>query len=118
MVSPLDGSKSVMTTLFKERRSLVGLDLYAPSGVNGGRQVEWHAGHLMVRLAEAEPDKDELQKGRKRLDNVFKAVKDTHMLMWPGAVIPLRDPICSRHRSADAAKAASLHVSLCFKSSV
>ena len=91
-----------MSTLFKERRSLFGLDLYVPSGIHGGRQVEWHAGLLMVRMSEVHPSKEEILKGRKRLDKAIKAVKDVHLMLWPGSRIPLRDPICSRHRSNSA----------------
>ena len=56
----------------------------------------------MIRLQEGEPEAKEILKGRKRLDKVLTAVKDMHRLLWPGAAIPMRDAICSRHRSADA----------------
>ena len=37
---------------FKEQRSLLGLDLYEPSIIYGGRHVEEHARLLFVRMAE------------------------------------------------------------------
>ncbi|CAE7226224.1 desi2 [Symbiodinium sp. CCMP2592] len=73
-----------MTTLFKERRTLLGLDVYVPACPDQ-LQAEWHAARLMTRLADVSPTKEELRKGRRRLDKVMNACKDIHRLMWPGA---------------------------------
>ena len=90
-----------MSALFKERRRLLGIDVYIPSdaGPSGGGeppgyQAEWHAGRLMAKLADADPDSaEEVQKGRKRLLKCMSACKDLHLLMWPGIPVPLRDAL-------------------------
>ena len=88
-----------MSSLFQEKRTIHGLDVYIPTAGVAGSDVqgEWHAGRLMARLADEEPTSENLLKGRKRLVKVMKACKDVHMQMWPGAPIPLREALSSSH---------------------
>ena len=97
---------SAMVSLFKERRSTLGLDVYIPSETAkaAGAQAEWHAGRLMSRLSDGGVTADELKKARRRLDKVMPACMDVHRLLWPGCPVPLRNAICNSHKAKDATR--------------